>query len=183
MTEKQDNNNFEMLFKLHFKPLCFFSNKYINDLDSAKNIVHDVFTNLWENKNKIEINENLKSYLYTSVYNRSLNYIRDNKKFVDSDLISENFVEEKEFIFEEITNLLEIQERIFATLDKLSPKAREAFELSRYENLKYKEIAEKLDISIKTVESHISKALSELRKNLKEFMTIFIAIINLLRNF
>lgn len=182
MSEKQDNRIFEMLFKEHFKALCFFSNKYINDFESAKNIVHDVFTNLWENKNKLEINENLKSYLYTSVYNRSLNFIRDNKKFIKEDIISEQFAGNNNFIFEDHCETIEIQERIISTLEKLSPKTREVFELSRYENLKYKEIAEKLDISIKTVESHISKALSELRNNLKEFMTFLIAVINILKN-
>lgn len=169
-----DTANFEMLFKTHFKPLCFFAQKYINDIDASKNIVHDVFVKLWENKDKTKISVDLKSYLYTAVYNRSLNYIRDNKKFAKEEFVPENFNETELFDYSENSDLILIQERIFSTLDNLSDKTRKVFEMSRYENLKYHEIAEKLGISVKTVETHMSKALSILRKNLKEFLSVLI---------
>jgi len=169
-----DKEKFEELFKTHFKPLCGFANKYLQDIDLAKEIVHDVFVKLWEKREQIDMNKAVKSYLYTAVNNKSLNHIRDNKKFVDSEQIIEN---ETDWNYSDNLVELEIQEKITATLDSLPPKCREVFKLSRYENLKYKEIAEKLDISQKTVETHMSKALKALRKNLSEYLTGLLILI------
>ncbi len=165
---------FEELFKTHFKPLCGFANKYLKDVDLAKEIVHDVFVKLWEKREQIDMNKAVKSYLYTAVNNKSLNHIRDNKKFVNSDYIIEN---ETDWNYSDNLVELEIQEKITATLDSLPPKCREVFKLSRYENLKYKQIAERLNISVKTVESHMSKALKALRKNLSEYLTSLLLLI------
>ncbi len=172
--EKLTQETFEGLFRDYFKPLVNFARKFLPDIDDAKEIVHDVFINLWEKKQTIDLQNSVKSYLYTSVNNRCLNFIRDNKKFNDNAELetadssippADNFSE------------IEIQAIIDRTLQNLSPKVREVFKLSRYENLKYKEIAEKLDISQKTVESHISAALKELRKNLKEYLSVIIFLL------
>lgn len=178
MKEKNINNlgeiEFEELFKEYFKPLVNFANKFLKDIDSSKEIVHDVFISLWEKRDTIDVEKSIKSYLYTSVNNRSLNFIRDNKKFIRDDVLLENKQStENSDKFAEI----EIQRIIVKTLDNLPSKAKTVFELSRYENLKYKEIAEKLGISIKTVETYISRALKDLRLNLKEYLTVLILIL------
>ncbi len=165
---------FEIFFRDYFKPLVNFANKFLQNIDNSKEIVHDVFIKLWEKRDTIDMQNSVKSYLYTSVNNRCLNFIRDNKKFTNNlDFDSINTAIDPVDVLTEN----EIQCIIDKTLTQLSPKVRTVFELSRYENLKYKEIAEKLNISVKTVESHISKALKELRNNLKEYLTIFIIII------
>ena len=79
------DKDFERLFKEYFKPLVNFANKFLNDIDAAKEIVHDAFVRLWERRAEIDVNKSVKSYIYRSVQNRCLNYIRDHKKFVQSE--------------------------------------------------------------------------------------------------
>lgn len=169
-----DKQEFEILFREHFKALAGFAKKYVNDIDAAKGIVHEVFMKLWEKREEIDTKQSVKSYLYTGVYNRSLNYIRDNKKF-DKSGEQANIPEQKENwdVSNEMT-ALEIQAKIDDTLKSLPEKCRQVFEMSRYEDLKYREIAEKLNISIKTVETQMSKALKALRKNLSEYIHLFL---------
>lgn len=179
MDEKKLNNkftdsDFEQLFKDYFKALVNFANKFLRNIDDSKEIVHDVFVKLWEKRDSLDTQKSVKSYIYTAVNNSCLNFIRDNKKFSDtSELENQISNYQPQGGIEE----LEIQAIINRTLDRLSPKVRNVFVLSRYENLKYQEIADKLGISIKTVESHMSKALKELRLNLKEYLSIIILIL------
>ncbi len=161
--------DFEQLFRDYFKPLVNFANKFLNDIEQSKEIVHEVFTRLWEKRDSIDMSNSVKSYIYKSVNNRCLNYIRDNKKFSDTKELEKTQADRSP---EENIEALEIQAIIDRTLENLTPKVRQVFILSRNEHLKYNEIAEKLGISVKTVESHISKALKELRKNLKEYLTL-----------
>lgn len=173
-----DNINkqlFEQLFRDHYKALCHFAERYLHDNDSAQEIVQDVFINLWQKKETISSDKSVKSYLYTSVKNRCLNYIRDNKKFRSQYLDVEL---EMEIPFEDVDQFSEseTQNRIEKALDKLPGKCRQVFELSRFEELKYKEIAERLRISQKTVEIHMSKALKILRVELKDLLLILIIL-------
>lgn len=170
---KQD---FEEVFKTYFKPLTAFAYKFVKDTDDAKSIVHDVFMKLWEKREDIDMSRSVKSYLFTSVNNRSLNFIRDNKKFTNEEFVLDSQHNEHwEHDFDPETN--NIQEKVDATLNNISPKAKEVFLMSRNEGLKYREIAEKLNVSVKTVETHMSTALKELRKNLKEYLTVILFLI------
>ncbi len=168
--------SFEDLFKTYFKPLTAFAFKFVNDIDEAKSIVHDVFVKLWEKRDEIDVSKSVKSYLYTSVNNRSLNYIRDHKKFNRNEGILENQDDLNPNIEDELAGV-DVQKRIDTTLDRLNPKVKRIFELSRYEGMKYKEIAEEMNLSVKTVETHMSTALKALRKNLKEFLTVILFMI------
>ena len=80
-----DKAAFEELFRSYFTPLCSFAQKFVQDADEAKDIVHQVFINLWNKRDVIDVNTSLKSYLFQGVQNRSLNFIRDNKKLVKFD--------------------------------------------------------------------------------------------------
>ena len=167
---------FEQLFKSHFKALTGFAYKYLKDVDLAKEIVHDVFVKLWEKRDSIDPNKAVKSYLYASVNNKSLNYIRDNKKFIKSDDNFELLNNTDNTDASDNMIVIEIQEKIDETLSTLPEKCSLVFKMSRYEGKKYREIAEELNISIKTVESHMSKALKLLRKNLAEFITAILLL-------
>ena len=171
-----DKVSFEDLFKTYFKPLTAFAFKFVNDIDEAKSIVHDVFMKLWEKKDEIDMSKSVKSYLYTSVNNKSLNYIRDNKKFNRNENVFDNQSSSAPNVEEELSSL-EVQKKIDASLNSLNPKVKRIFEMSRYEGLKYKEIAEELNLSVKTVETHMSTALKVLRKNLKEYLTVILLLI------
>jgi len=166
---------FEQLFKEHFIPLCNFARGFVLDADSAKEIVQDVFINLWQKRETIEQEKSVKAYLFQSVRNRCLNYIRDNQKFrshyLDVELEQNRPAEDYDLLVSE-----EIQKTIEAAIQKLPDKCREVFKLSRFGEMKYNDIAMKLGISVKTVEVHISKALKILREELKDLMMILLLL-------
>jgi RNA polymerase sigma-70 factor (ECF subfamily) len=174
--EKFSNQDFENLFKDFFTPLCYFARKYVSDIDSAKEIVHDVFINLWEKRDSIDPEKSIKSYLYTSVNNRCLNHIRDNKKFDKENTEIELINEEHNSVSTDSMEEDELKAKINKSINNLPEKCRKVFVLSRYEELKYHEIAERLEISVKTVEAQMSKALKILRENLKEYVMLIILI-------
>ena len=169
--EKQ--KKFERLFKELFSPLCGFSMKYIYDLDDSKNIVHEVFLSVWEKFESLPQGTNHKSYLYTAVKNKSLNFIRDKKKHVILDEVgNEEPMEENRMI-----ETAELEKEIEIALQSLPEKCREVFELNRQEGLKYAEIAQKLNISVKTVEAQMSKALAIMREHLRDFISVLIFLL------
>lgn len=149
--------------------------KYIEDLEASKNIVHDVFIAVWEKFESLPEDTNFRGYLYTAVRNRCLNYIRDNKTQVAFESVSDEFVAAEE----QSVEAAELQREIELAINTLPEKCRIVFEMSRYEELKYTEIAEKMNISVKTVEAHMSKALNLLRKALVNFLSLILFIFNL----
>jgi len=119
----------------------------------------------------------IKSYLYTSVRNACINHIRDNKKFRSSVLDVEIYGNDLSTAFEDGLEQLETEElaeKIQDALKQLPAKSLEVFKMSRMENMKYKEIAEHLGVTVKTVEAHMSKALRILREELKDYLILWI---------
>jgi RNA polymerase sigma-70 factor, ECF subfamily len=166
---KGDYNAFGDLFKLYYKPLIFCALRIIHKADTAEEIVQDTFCRLWEKHEEIIVTTNIRQYLFGAVHNNCLRFIRDESRhsqklgeigWVDSN--SGNQLEER------------FEEEIYLILDRslamMPEKTRQIFKLNRDEGKKYREIAEILAISEKTVESHISAALKILRKNLSEFI-------------
>jgi RNA polymerase sigma-70 factor, ECF subfamily len=170
-------SKFESLFREHFTGLCYFARKYTGDLDSSKEIVHSVFIKIWENRLEFDWEKPAKSYLFTSVYNRSLNFIRDNKRFIRQDEAAFSAIPETTMDYSDHLETAELEKRIKFALQQLPLKCREVFELSRFEGKKYIEIAEQLNISVKTVETHMSKALHVLKKELKEYLLVILLIL------
>jgi RNA polymerase sigma-70 factor (ECF subfamily) len=162
------HHKFEELFKGLFKPLCGFAMKFTGDLDTSKNLVHEVFVQLWEKFDSLPPDSNYKSYCYTAVRNKCLNYIRDKKKFVTIENVREQKVTEMHSPME----TAELTHKIEAAIASLPEKCRMVFELNRIEGLKYAEIAEKMNISVKTVEAQMSKALATMKEHLSEFLTL-----------
>lgn len=163
-----DQKQFEQLFRSHFNYLCNYALQYVEGMDTAQEICQKVFVSLWENRANIDPDKSVKSYLFTAVRNRCLNYIRDNKKYrsqmLDLDCGDFDLANEEEH-FEEG----ELQRRLDAALDELPEKCRKVFEMSRLQGLKYREIAEELAISQKTVEAHMTKAMKHMREQLKDY--------------
>ncbi len=164
--------NFEKLFRDYFTPLVWYSMKIVKDQDTAREIVHSVFVKLWEKADTIDFTRPVKPYLYTSVYNGSVNYLRDHKKFTSEEKIDPGAAIQQHDHLE----TQEAEERIYAAIASLPDKTREIFELSRFENKKYQEIADKLNISVKTVEARMSEALKLLRVKLSDYIKILIII-------
>lgn len=162
-------DEFEQLFREHFKPLCGFALKYVKDLDDAKGVVHDVFVIVWGKFESLGPDVNYKSYLYASVKNRCLNFIRDRKNLVKFDkAVEQTMISEMHDALE----ISELERAIEMAIDTLPDRCRQIFKLSRFEDLKYAEIAQKMNISVKTVEAQMSKALRILREHLAPFLSL-----------
>ena len=172
-----DKSSFEALFRSFFPGLVLFAQKYVPDRDTAMEIVHNVFLNLWEKRESLDMSTSLKSYLFRSVHNRCLNFIRDQKKFNRDGTLLEKLDNDQ---FTDASDLLEEQEleqRIFDSLRALPDRCRQIFSMNRFEGMKYAEIAAKLNISVKTVETQMSKALKILREKLIDYLKILILFI------
>ncbi|MBN2729381.1 MAG: RNA polymerase sigma-70 factor [Bacteroidales bacterium] len=167
-------DSFEELFRKEFKNLCVFSIKYVKDMETARSIVQDCFIYIWEKRETMDEEKNLKSYITTMVYNRSLNYLRDQKKFDRNVLEFEGLMDEKSQMADSGIMTRELKGEIQNAIADLPEKCREVFLLSREENMKYKEIADHLGISIKTVENQMGKALKHLRERLGPYLPILL---------
>lgn len=163
---------FEQLFKENFKPLCSFAIKYVGNLEEAKNLVQEVFISVWEKFDALPADTHYRSYLYTAVRNRSLNHLRDKKKIVALEHVVEHKLAEENTALE----ATELEREIEYAVNSLPDKCRQVFEMSRQQGLKHQEIADKLNISIKTVETQISKALAVLRTRLGEFLSLILIL-------
>ncbi|MCG8697521.1 MAG: RNA polymerase sigma-70 factor [Bacteroidales bacterium] len=167
---------YEELFRTHFVALCYFAAKYVSDNDTSKEIVHNVFISIWEKRNEFDFDKPAKSYLFTSVYNRCMNYIRDHKKFKSTD--EENAIAIADSgEYQDKMETAELEVKIKSSINKLPAKCREVFMLNRFEDKKYAEIANQLNISIKTVEAQMSKALKILREELHEYLPLLLFLI------
>jgi len=165
-----DKTTFESLFRDEFKGLCFFAFQYTKDYDTAREITQEAFINLWEKRESIDLSKQVKTYLSTAVRNKCLNWLRDNKKFNKEILDIEELLSNKSYIQPDRLVEAEIRDIIKKAIEDLPEKCREIFVLNRQDNMKYQEIAIQLDISVKTVESQMSKALQHMREQLAEFL-------------
>jgi RNA polymerase sigma-70 factor (ECF subfamily) len=159
---------FEELFRLHYRFLCNVANKILHDRDASEDVVQDVFAKLWTKKTEIPFLQSGKNYLFRVTVNATLDYLEKNKKVVrlNDETAHISFTNETE----ETLDVKELEMKISKTLEELPPKCKAVFILSRYEGMKYKEIAEHLDISVKTVENHMGKALAHMREKLISHM-------------
>jgi RNA polymerase sigma-70 factor, ECF subfamily len=175
-----DQISFESLFRSEYKGLCFFAQMYVKDGEAAREIVQEAFMGLWENRETIDISRNVRAYLTTGIRNKCLNYLRDNKKFHNNILEIENLpanYEQYDLTDSDHLTEQELHTSIQTAISELPEKCREVFLLSRNENLKYREISDKLGISVKTVEAQMSKALQYLRTRLAGYLKLMILII------
>ena len=179
-----DETSFEKVYRYFYPRLNYFAKQYVLDYETSKNIVQDVFTELWDKRNTLQEDTNLNAWLFTVTKNKSLKIISPLKsqKNYDSYLkarqLAVNYIalsdfDTSNFIFEEL------QAQVNVALEKLAPACRKVFELSRFEDRKNREIAEELGLSIKTVEAHISKALRSLKADLKDYLPLIYILFHL----
>lgn len=165
-----DRNAFEKLFLKFYGPLCKFAWRFVRSSDISEELVQDVFLHIWESREVLDRNKNIKSYLYQVVRNKSLNHLKHqdiaeeyNRKieWLNSTPITQihNFDEESEFI-----------RAAKRAIEDLPEGIRHIYKLSRKDGLTYREISEVLDIPLKTVESQMSKALGTLRQRLSKYL-------------
>lgn len=174
--ERRDKVVFDYVFHLYYSSLCAFAMQYLNDRDLCEDLVQDFFTFLWSNASGLHIKSSLKSYLFTSIKNRCIDLQKHKRvinKFRDYQLFSTNQNDNSaDFYYTESELRLAIEK----SLKKLSPRCREIFKLSRLKGLSNQEIAEQTGISKRTVELHISNSLKILRKELFEYLHLWLAV-------
>ena len=171
---------FKELFQKYFQPLFMFALKFVNE-DIAKDIIQNIFLELWQNKKKIEISSSLSAYLFTVVKNRCYKHLKKEQKRLAG---QNNFKlrlqqVELEYYINSEKSILEfgIKDRIEKVINRLPEKCCEIFKESRINGLSNKEIATKLNITVKAVEKHITKALKFFREEFKDLHLLLFALI------
>ena len=155
---------FQAVFTTHYNSLCNYAFTFVKDKDASEDIVQELFMKIWESRRELIMEDSVRYYLFTAVRNNSISYIRKQKNTEEwnGEEIPDEVTPEKEGRSEEYRWLLQ------KGIDRLPPKCKEIFLLSRFSNMTYKQIAASLNISVKTVENQLGKALKSLRVFLKK---------------
>lgn len=170
LIKNSDRNAYEQLFKMYYTPLVSFARNIIRDTDAAEDLVQEVFVKIWERKHTIEIKTSVKAYLYMAVKNHCLNKLKTEQRnaFLNDEMADDVRVATNNT--EEYSNTIELSKHIDNALNLLPPKCAVIFKMSRFEDKTYKEIAESLELSVKTVENQMGKALSIMRGALSPYL-------------
>ena len=174
LAESIKNSNqgvFELVFNYYYSGLVVYADQIIKNTEISEDIIQSVFMKLWETRETIEI-RSFRSYFMQCVKNRCIDHLRSlqvKQRFDNRIPEADHLVME-----EDLWTKNELSELIQRAVEDLPPRCREIFMMSRHENFKIAEIAEKLDISKRTVETQISKALKILRIKLVDYLFLFI---------
>jgi RNA polymerase sigma-70 factor (family 1) len=175
--KKDDQSAFSFIFASYYTDLVIFAGTFIRSKDIAEEVVQSVFVKLWDDRHAIDIKTSLKSYLLRTVQNRCIDLIR-HLKIKEKHSIS---VLENPVLYENDTEnyilYSELESKIEAVLSQLPTDVAQAFRMNRYEGLKYSEIAEQLNVAVRTVEVRISKALQKLREALSDYLVAIILFV------
>jgi RNA polymerase sigma-70 factor (family 1) len=164
VAREDDYKSFEMIFKRMYRQLCQVSARMVQSHALAEEIVDDVFCNLWGNRKRIQINSSFQAYLLTSVRNKSLDCLRKTKHNRNialecaADEVSVHEGAQENLVYEELRGQIE------SAIESLPKQCRTIFRMSREQDMKYKDIADVLQISIKTVDTQMGRALKHLRQ-------------------
>ncbi|NOS90506.1 MAG: RNA polymerase sigma-70 factor [Cyclobacteriaceae bacterium] len=168
---------FEKIFKIYYKPLCHYAYSFLNDGAEAEEVVQNTFVKIWERRSNIQVQTSVKAYLYSMVRNSCLNVIKHEK-------VKKEFAKDHQYVSETSRPVVEekmisndLESKIYEAMRALPEQCRLVFQLSRFEELKYQEIAEQLEISVKTVENQMGKALKTMRLHLKEYLVLVLLFI------
>jgi RNA polymerase sigma-70 factor (ECF subfamily) len=168
---------FETLFKSHFKRLFAYAITILKEEAAAEEIVQNVFYKIWEKKGRVEIQSSVTAYLYRSVYNDSLNYLKHKKVKASYQSHMTWHAGNASDQATSKVQLSELQQKLDLALRELPEQCRTIFQMSRFEELKYQEIADRLEISVKTVENQMSKALKILRIKLADYLPFLVTLL------
>lgn len=166
---------FEQLFREHYQTLCYYANIVIKDMEAAEDVVQDVFVKCWAAIQKEKLDIQQEHYLYRSVKNAALNYIKAQK-------VRKNYADDYEATYAEADATgdsmiaAETRQRIMNAINELPPQCRKVFLLCVLEDKSYKEAAAQLNISVNTVKTQMTKAFATLRPQLKDltFLVFFL---------
>lgn len=161
-----NENSFRSIFHAYYENLCQYAFTLLRDMDDAEDVVQSTFVKIWEKRQTLMITQSLRAYLYKSVYHQCINHIE--YRSVRSKFSEKNQVDKAAEIQHPEVFPNELEDRISAAISALPKQCRTIFMMSRYQEMKYAEIAKALDISVNTIENQISKALRVLRTHFKD---------------
>lgn len=165
-----DIREFERLFVSYYEPLCQHANKIVKDMDTAEDIVQEFFYSFWKNRETFSPKLSLNAYLYHSIRNNALHFLEHmNVRQTYAQEVLNNYQEIGPQDFQQNVEVNELNKAINETLKQMPERCSRIFRMNRFEGKKYREIAEILSVSVKTVEADMGKALQFFRKSLKEF--------------
>lgn len=170
---QDDEQAFKEIYFEFYPALCVFARRYIAHEETARDIVQDVFFKTWKNRKNTNLNASFRNFLVTAVHNNCVDHLRKKnvaERYAKKKIPSSDGTESPE----EIYTLNELEEIIGKALEKLPPNVREAFEMNRFKGMTYTDIAEKMEVSPKTIEAYIGKALKMLRAELKDYLPLLI---------
>ena len=171
-----DERIFEQVFRKYYAGLCTYGRSILHDADEAEEIVQNVFVSIWEKREEIEITQSLKSYLYRAVHNHCLNRIKHQKVRDEHQQYALHY---QDASYESVSQTVyknELEKQLAKAIEKLPEQCRIIFKLSRFDELRYQEIADQLGLSVKTIENQIGKALKILRIELADYLPIFLLL-------
>lgn len=157
---------YRQLFEQYYQRLVVFAHKYLEDLDSARDVVQDLFVDLYESRLGMSIQTSLKSYLYSAVRNRCLNKVKHEQVKQKHRNLSGREANVLDPGLEELMDAVELEAKVHEIVSSLPERCRQIYIMSRVDGKRNKEIAEELNLSIRTVETQISKALKSLKESL-----------------
>ncbi|MBL7930656.1 MAG: RNA polymerase sigma-70 factor [Bacteroidia bacterium] len=169
-----DKKVFEQVFNTYYQLLCNYACSMLKDIDEAEEVVQNMFFNIWNKRESLQVNTSIKSYMYRATHNDCLNKIKHGKvrTVYAQDYKSSTSIQDHDSA--QVLQAKELGNTINRAIDTLPEQCGLVFKLSRFENLKYQEIADRLNISVKTVENHMGKALKILRTELKDYLHLII---------
>lgn len=174
LISRGDKKAFEEVFNTYYQLLCNYACSMLKDIDEAEEVVQNMFFNIWSKRESLQVNTSIKSYIYRATHNDCLNKIKHGKvrNVYAQDYKSSMSIQDHDSA--QVLQAKELGNTINKAIDSLPEQCGLVFKLSRFENLKYQEIADRLSISVKTVENHMGKALKILRTELKDYLHIII---------
>ena len=173
--QRGDLKAYGVLFRRYYPMLCAYATKFV-ELKDAEEVVQDVMLWLWENRETQTFETSLSQYLFKTVYHRAINQIVRHQSQLRADTF---FYENMQEMLQDTDfyQLEELQKKIREAVDALPPTYREAFVMHRFDNKSYKEIAEILQVSPKTVDYRIQQALKQLRITLKDYLPLILLLL------
>jgi RNA polymerase sigma-70 factor (ECF subfamily) len=174
---EDDQDAFEVIFYKYYAGLVVYANQFVFDKAESEDIVQEFFTKLWQKRQYIELTDTIKSYFFSSIKNSCLNHLKQksiHEKYIQ--WLNESSKDRLDYN-EDLYTESELKEKIKKTIDLLPNRCREVFILSKIKGEKNDKIAEELNISKRTVETHISNAIKVLKEQLKEYLILSILLV------
>lgn len=169
---QDDEEAFRILFYDFFAPLCVFAHRYLEEMETCEDIVQETFYRIWKNRKELDIQTSARNFLITSVRNACLDLIR--KQEIEKRWIEKRLEEDTEEEYEDLYTTQELESLLNQALDKLPEQIASTFRMNRFDGKTYVEIAEEKQISVKTVEAYMTRALKFLRIELKDYLPILL---------